>query len=265
MVLWLLACALALLPLDGAGARGGDGAARHEERMLADINDERERRGLRPLRRDRRLDQAAADHTRRMARARRLAHQLRGEPNLRTRIAATGLRFSTVGENVGYSTRVEDLHPNLMRSRGHRAHLLSSKYDAIGLAIARSDERFYVTQTFARRTSNVSAAQAERAFAEAIADERRRRRLPSAPVDATPALRDAACAMAKRDDLDPKRVPNLPAQRKVIVFTTFEPGELERGALELAIDPDLGRVTFGVCHRETRSYPSGVFWFAVAY
>ena len=67
-----------------------------------------------------------------MAKAGRLTHQLAREPDLRTRIAATGLRFDSAGENVGYSTRIEEIHDNLMRSRGHRENLLSAKYDSIG-------------------------------------------------------------------------------------------------------------------------------------
>ena len=72
--------------------------------MLEAINAERTERGLRPYRLDRDLEEAAADHSRRMAEAGRLTHQLAREPDLRTRIAATGLRFDSAGENVGYSS-----------------------------------------------------------------------------------------------------------------------------------------------------------------
>ena len=43
-----------------------------EERMLEAINAERAERGLRPYRLDRHLEEAAADHSRRMAKAGRL-------------------------------------------------------------------------------------------------------------------------------------------------------------------------------------------------
>jgi hypothetical protein len=236
-----------------------------EARMIEQVNRERDRVGLPPLRHERRLGEAAAEHTRRMAEAGTLSHQLRGEPPLRARIAATGLRFNTVGENVGYSTDVEDLHPNLMDSRAHRENVLSPKYNAIGVAIERAGNRYYVTQNFARTTSEASVSDAGRALADAIERHRRRRGLP--PVDVVPSrsLESAACDMARRDDVDAGVVPHPPGHRHVVVFTTFEPAELTRGARQLASVRDARRISLGVCHRATRRYPSGVFWVAAAY
>jgi hypothetical protein len=264
MVVWLLLLALFTVARD-AGASDVTRSRGWEERMLDEINAERGQRGLPRLRADRRLEKAAAAHSRLMAVRNRLAHRLPGEPELRDRVAATDLRFNAVAENVGYSTRVEDLHRNLMRSRGHRANLLSRKYDAIGIAIFESGGRHYVTQDFARTTSEASVAEAERAFADAVDALRRRHGLPSVPVDSTRALDDAACAMARRDRLDASLAPLQPGQRHVVVFTTFEPTELSGSARRAAIDPAARRFTFGACHRESRRYPSGVFWMALAY
>ena len=233
--------------------------------MLEAINAERAERGLRRYRLDRDLEAAAADHSRRMAEAGRLTHQLPREPDLRTRIAATGLRFDAAGENVGYSTRVEELHDNLMRSRGHRENLLATKYDSIGIAIYESGERYWVTQNFARVTSLATAPQAANEFAAAVAELRRSRRLPAATVETSTELRSAACEMARRDDVDASLVPNQPGRRHVVVFTTFEPGELTGTARRVAGDPDVARIEVGVCHRASRRYPAGVFWFALAY
>jgi uncharacterized protein YkwD len=248
-----------------AGALDIDRAPDWEARMLDQINADRRQRGLPRFRADRRLEASAADHARHMARQRRLSHRLPGEPVLRDRVAATGLRFDSVGENVGYSTRVAELHRNLMRSPGHREHLLSRKYDSIGIAIFANGGRYYVTQDFARTTSEASEPEAERAFAGAVAALRRRHGLPPVPVNPTRALHDTACAMARRDDVDASVVPHESGQRHVVVFTTFEPAELSRAAREAAIDPEARRITIGVCHRESPRYPSGVFWFAIAY
>ena len=125
----ILLLATLLLAAGDARASDVDRSPTWEERMLEAINADRAERGLPRYRVDRRLERAAAEHSRRMAETSTLAHQLRGEPPLKTRVAATGLRFDAVGENVGYSTRVEDLHGNLMRSRGHRQNLLATKYD----------------------------------------------------------------------------------------------------------------------------------------
>jgi hypothetical protein len=236
-----------------------------EARMLDQINADRRERGLPRLRANRHLEAAAAEHTRRMARAGQLSHQFPREPKLRDRVAATGMRFDAVAENVGYSTRVADLHRNLMRSPSHRENLLSKKYDSIGIAMYASAGRYYVTQDFAHATSQASEPEAERAFGAAVAALRRSRGLPQIPVQPTRALHDAACAMARRDDVEASLVPRERGQRRVLAFTSFEPGELSRAVRVAAIDPDAKRITIGVCHRESPRYTSGVFWFAVAY
>ena len=258
---------LAALLFSAGEARAGDldRSPSWEERMLDAINAERAERGLPRYRVDRRLERAAAEHSRRMAETNRLSHQLPGEPPLKARVAATGLRFDAVGENVGYSTRVEDLHPNLMRSRGHRQNLLATKYDSIGIAIYQSGGRWYVTQDFANTTSEATASEAEDEFAAAVADLRRRRRLPSIAIRGNDELRAAACTMARRDDVDVDLVPHVRGHRHVVAFTTFEPGELNEHAREVAGGNDLTRLEIGVCQRSSRRYPAGVFWFAVAY
>jgi hypothetical protein len=195
-----------------------------------------------------------------MADSRRLTHQLPGELDLRTRIAATGLRFDAAGENVGYSTRIEDIHDNLMRSSGHRENILASKYDSIGIAIYESDG-----QNFARTTSRATSLEALDEFGVAIAELRRQRRLSAMTVDSSSDLRNAACTMARNDRVDASLVPAPSGLRHVVVFTTFEPGELTGTARRVAAESDVERLAVGVCHRSTRRYPSGVFWFALAY
>ena len=152
-----------------------------------------------------------------------------------------------------------------MRSRGHRENLLAAKYDSIGIAIYESGGRYWVTQDFARVTSLATAPQAANEFAAAVAELRRSRRLPAATVETSTELRSAACEMARRDDVDASLVPSQPGRRHVVVFTTFEPGELTGTARRVAGDPDVADIAVGVCHRSSRRYPAGVFWFALAY
>ena len=127
-----------------------------------------------------------------MAGAHRLAHELPGEPRLRDRVAAAGMRFDAVAENVGYSTRVEQLHSNFMGSPEHRENLLSSRYDTIGIAILQSGDRYWVTQDFAHATSEASGPEAEDDFADAIAALRRRRGL--APMSVGSSAAPYACS-----------------------------------------------------------------------
>jgi hypothetical protein len=260
----LLVAAIVLAPCAAAASEAGR-SREWEKRLLDEINAERAERGLPRYRLDRDLVAAAADHSRRMADSRRLAHQLPGEPDLRTRIADTGLRFGAAGENVGYSTRIEEMHSNLMRSRGHRQNILATRYDSIGIAIYQSDGRFWVTQDFARTTSRATSLEAMDEFEAAIAELRRRRHLPAITVDSSSELREAACAMARRDRVDASLVPAQRGLRHVVAFTTFEPGEVTGSARRAAAEPDVDRLEVGICHRSSRRYPSGVFWFALVY
>jgi hypothetical protein len=152
-----------------------------------------------------------------------------------------------------------------MRSRDHRANILASKYDSIGIAIYESDGRFWLTQNFARTTSRATSSEAANEFGAAIAELRRGRRLPAMAVDSSSELRNAACTMARHDRVDASLVPAQSGLRRVVAFTTFEPGELAGTARRVAAARDVERLLVGVCHRSTRRYPSGVFWFALAY
>lgn len=54
-----------------------------------------------------------------------------------------------VGENVGWSTHLEDLHPRLMASPPHRAALLDPRFTVAGFAVIHNtDGIYYVTQDF---------------------------------------------------------------------------------------------------------------------
>jgi uncharacterized protein YkwD len=236
-----------------------------EKRMFEAVNAERASRGLPPYRQNRRLEEAAEQHTRRMIAASDLSHQLPGEPAMRSRIASTGLRFDAVAENVAYSTRVEEIHDDLMGSPGHRQNLLSRQYDSIGIAILQSGDRYYVTQDFAHTTSEASAPEAEDDFVDAVNALRRGRGLTPARVATSGAMRDAACEMARRDQVDAGLVPHEQGFRHFVAFNTFEPGQLTAVGREIATNRGVERLAIGVCHRSTRRYPSGVFWFAVAY
>jgi hypothetical protein len=259
----VLVAAIAVAPSSHAGDAGR--SREWEERLLTAVNAERADRGLPRYRLDHALVAAAADHSRRMADSGRLAHQLPGEPDLRTRLAATGLRFDAAGENVAYSMRVEEIHGILMRSRGHRQNILATRFDSIGIAIHQSGGHFWVTQNFARATSRATVQEAVDELAAAIAEVRRQRRLPAMSVDVSSALGDDACDMARHDRVDASMVTAPPGSRRIVAFTTFEPGDLTGTAREVAADPDVVFLQVGACHHPSRSYPAGVFWFALAY
>jgi uncharacterized protein YkwD len=126
----------------GAGARPSR-ARRSTLRaaILCLVNRERARRGIRPLRRHRRLGRAAARHARDMVRHRYFAHQRAGGPDLGTRLARAGWRGSAAGETIAYgcggSGTPRAAVRGWMASPGHNAILLSGHYGLAGPGVAK--------------------------------------------------------------------------------------------------------------------------------
>lgn len=109
------------------------------------INLHRTRAGLKPLRRNRRLSEAAQRHTRRM-RASCFGHQCSGERSLKARLRAVGylnkrLRSYYYSENIAWGSGVLGTPRRIvdawMRSAGHRANILSPQVRDIGVGYVR--------------------------------------------------------------------------------------------------------------------------------
>jgi hypothetical protein len=116
------------------------------------LNAEREARGLDPLGWDERLAALAADWSAHMAATGELAHRDMGRAYAAD--AELSRWFTGLRENVGYGAgglaRAGAAHRKLMESDGHRATLLSARYDAVGVGVVCDDSgKLWVTQNFA--------------------------------------------------------------------------------------------------------------------
>ncbi len=125
-----------------------------ESDVIAYINAERERAGLRPLAVDQRLMEAARIQAQQMMRLRRVDHELRGAkyPDLRSRFAAVGYRYRTAAENIAWNQRTaRAVVAAWMSSRGHRANILDPGLTETGVAMVRNarGEPYWV-QVFGR-------------------------------------------------------------------------------------------------------------------
>jgi uncharacterized protein YkwD len=104
--------------------------------VVAAMNEERAKLGLRPLREDQRLDAAAEDRMRDMEEQSYWAHEA---PDGRSPFVWLRLRryfFRMAGENLatGFES-TELLVGGWMESKGHRENILSADYDDCGIAI----------------------------------------------------------------------------------------------------------------------------------
>jgi uncharacterized protein YkwD len=111
---------------------------------LCQLNVERARNGLRPLRLNRRLSSAARRHSRAMARRHFFSHTSPDGATFLDRIRSTGYlrgaRSWSVGENIAYgSGRLQtprSIGVAWMNSPGHRANILSRSFRSIGIGIS---------------------------------------------------------------------------------------------------------------------------------
>jgi hypothetical protein len=128
------------------------------------INRERAAVGRAALRIADDLVQIARRHSAEMAAEQRIWHnddlpnEVRGDWRL-------------LGENVGMGPSCESLHNAFMDSPGHRANILESRYNQLGIGVAIRDGTIYVTEVFADRrpttTVRRSTAPARRPAARA--------------------------------------------------------------------------------------------------
>ena len=111
---------------------------------LCQLNVERARHRLRPLRLNRRLSAAARAHSSAMASKRFFSHNSLNGASFLDRIRRTGYlrgaRSWTVGENIAYGTgrlsTPRAIGRGWMNSPGHRANILSRSFRSIGIGIA---------------------------------------------------------------------------------------------------------------------------------
>jgi uncharacterized protein YkwD len=104
--------------------------------VVAAMNEQRERAGLRPLREDPRLDVAAGDRMRDMEEQGYWAHEGPDGRSPFTWLRPRGYVFRFAGENlaVGFET-TELLVGGWMESQGHRENILSPDFEECGIAV----------------------------------------------------------------------------------------------------------------------------------
>jgi uncharacterized protein YkwD len=117
--------------------------------VLALLNQERAKHHLKPLQRNRMLDEAATWQSRDMVLHRYFKHQRHGGPGLVRRIRRSGyLRGATswtIGENIAWAeaelASPAHLVGDWMASRGHRANILDRSFRNVGIGLVPGEPR----------------------------------------------------------------------------------------------------------------------------
>ncbi|HTM68091.1 MAG TPA: CvpA family protein [Candidatus Binatia bacterium] len=123
--------------------------AEAESAMIALVNEERTKRGLRPLKYDAALTRLARAHSADMLERGYFSHVTPEGLSPSDRADAAGIRYIVFGENLALAPDVPTAHQGLMDSPGHRANILAADYGRIGIGI--QDAGVYgimVTQNF---------------------------------------------------------------------------------------------------------------------
>jgi uncharacterized protein YkwD len=134
----LLAALLFMLPGSSGTAEAATKAEKLGRRL---INAERIEEGLYRLRMSDRLVRIAKRHSRAMADDGTIYHS----KNLVSKLPWTNVWS---GENVGMGTSVRVLHALFMTSDGHRANILHSEYDRVGVGVVKRDGLTFITVIF---------------------------------------------------------------------------------------------------------------------
>lgn len=254
LALWLLASSPIL-------AQQRDPSAMEQE-LLRLVNRERAKAGVPELRADPNLAAAADAHSQLMAQRKTLAHQLGGESGLSQRVAATGLRFNAVAENVSaaqasdQSSAAEVAHRDLMSSPPHRANILNPDYNAIGIGVARQGNTYYTTEDFAKAYAAATPADVERTITEKLNDLRRRRSMP--PLRVVPL--DRLSAIGCNDSTGVQSLlRSFSSARSAAIFTTWTPGNLPARMSELAGEEGLSAISLHACAMPPARGGSGGF------
>lgn len=216
-----------------AGAPVRSQAQDEAHRIFEFTNQDRAQRGLAALRWDDALAAAAQAHAERMVQASALSHQYPGEADLTERAAAAGAHFRSIAENIALGPSPQSIDEEWMHSPPHRANILDSKMDALGVAVVRQGGTLYAVEDFEQSSQVLSREQVERRVRELLhalnVD-------PSAP--AGPA--EEACSMGHG-------IPQGTNARSIVRFETPDLSQLPAQVEQQIRGGDFKKAAVGAC------------------
>jgi len=121
-----------------------------EHQLFDRLNRERASQGLPRLKWDDALAGAARQHSDAMAARNTLSHQLPGEPTLPARVGKAGVEFISLSENVAQGPTVANIDEQWRNSPAHRANVLDTDVDTVGVGIAERDGVLFATADFCK-------------------------------------------------------------------------------------------------------------------
>jgi uncharacterized protein YkwD len=254
------ACCAALLFLLAMAPLARASASPAEKQIFDQLNQERQKAGLAALEWNELVAEAARAHSRALAERGTLSHQFSNEAPLQERVASRGVRFTVAAENLALIEHVEDAHLALMNSSGHRANMLSPRYNAVGIGVIEQKGKIFVTQDFVFQVPAYSEAEFSAALAERLQLSRKSRAAWKIYAKPDPLLHDLACST----NGDAVKLSDVIKGGYLVVFTSSEP-RLPDQVQKAATAAGYYRMKFGVCFRPDKEHGSANFWVVAAF
>jgi hypothetical protein len=243
-------------------AQAGPSISSAEKHIFEELNHERASRGLSALDWDDHAAGAARAHAQLLAENGKLSHQFPGETTLPERIGTTGARFTVSAENVARTEFVEDVHLALMGSPGHRANILNTSYNAVGIGVVEEKGKIYVTQDFLFLVPDYSESQFKSAFAEAFNLARKSKGIMPLQARDDADLHLLACTT---DGDAVKLSGKLSGVSAIVVFTSSDPHHLPQEMNPRIANAGFHRMDYGVCFRPDQQHGYANFWVVAAF
>ncbi|MGC2742189.1 MAG: CAP domain-containing protein [Candidatus Angelobacter sp.] len=233
-----------------------------EKRIFEELNQERISHGLLALEWNGQAAATARAHAQLLAENGKLSHQFLGEAALPERLGATGARFTVAAENVALTGFIEDVHLALMSSSGHRANMLNTAYNAVGIGVVQDKGKIYVTQDFIYFVPDYSESQFNAAFAEELNLVRKSKGIRPLDARSDAQLHELACSTQGNAA---KLAEKLTGVSAVVVFTASDPHRLPEEMNARAANADFHSMKFGACFRPDREHGYANFWVVAAF
>lgn len=235
------------------------------------VNRERVKLDLAPYEFDKELSVIAKQHSADMIEHKYFEHTSPTEGTAQDRIFKAGIACGGSGENIATNMTVERAHIALMKSPGHRANILSTYYDHIGIGIEKHpDGSLMVTQDFCKAVPVLSAKVARKDMLGALNEKRTAAGLPKLRPIAE--LMRVASYVAKRQDKEQSLMAREPGalieqqHLKLATYTAWvalEPDFQAAAGLADVTNPTYNAVGLAAITNKTQEKGLGMMWMVV--
>ena len=126
------------------------GSRAAEQQLFVSVNQTRKAQGLPDLKWNETLAVAARRHASLMAQHGSAEHGYAGEPALASRVTKAGEHFVWLAENVIQGTSAEGVQEGFLKSANHRANMLDSDMDSIGVGVVERNGQLFAVEDFSK-------------------------------------------------------------------------------------------------------------------